>query len=269
MFINSPCLTDKKELVIPGQTAIVNSVKKIHAIVDGKAVVISESSVRNELLFDDEDDITCLTNDDIFENLALMGYEQLSTKLTFQKGNVAVPGAKKPWGDALAPTRSERMLEKPNEPPLLKGHTSRSGEGSMGHTFKLMDIVPPIPHDLPLTGGYIPGSDEEKENDAQDVEILILKQKVKKLKRKRKSSISHLRRGIYRQAESSDDDVDEVESIKTGEGQVTKNQGVSTTAPRTPPTTTIVFDDEDVTMSMAQTLIKMDGRESKGERDCC
>ncbi|GKA50866.1 hypothetical protein Tco_0744062 [Tanacetum coccineum] len=53
---------------------------------DGK-VVITESSVRNDLLFDDEDGITCLINDEIFENLALMGYEQLSTKLTFQKGS--------------------------------------------------------------------------------------------------------------------------------------------------------------------------------------
>ncbi|GJS49878.1 putative ribonuclease H-like domain-containing protein [Tanacetum coccineum] len=49
------------------------------------AVVISESSVRSDLLFNDEDGIACLTNDEIFENLALMGYEQLSTKLTFQK----------------------------------------------------------------------------------------------------------------------------------------------------------------------------------------
>nr|GEW16713.1 hypothetical protein [Tanacetum cinerariifolium] len=64
----------------------INSVKQIHAIVDGKAVVISESSVRSDRLFDNEDGITCLTNDDIFENLALMGYEPLSTKLTFQKG---------------------------------------------------------------------------------------------------------------------------------------------------------------------------------------
>nr|GEX79777.1 hypothetical protein [Tanacetum cinerariifolium] len=65
----------------------INSVKQIHAIVDGKAVVISESSVRSDLLFDDEDGITCLTNDEIFENLALMGYEPISTKLTFQKGS--------------------------------------------------------------------------------------------------------------------------------------------------------------------------------------
>ncbi|GJX70355.1 hypothetical protein Tco_0307526 [Tanacetum coccineum] len=65
----------------------VNSINQIHVIVDGKAVVISESSVRNDLLFDDEDGITCLINDNIFENLALMGYEQLSTKLTFKKGS--------------------------------------------------------------------------------------------------------------------------------------------------------------------------------------
>ncbi|GJV14208.1 hypothetical protein Tco_1359531 [Tanacetum coccineum] len=62
----------------------INSVKQIHAIIDGKAVVISESSVRSDLLFNDEDGVTCRTNDEIFENLALIGYEQLSTKLLFK-----------------------------------------------------------------------------------------------------------------------------------------------------------------------------------------
>nr|GEU49245.1 reverse transcriptase [Tanacetum cinerariifolium] len=64
----------------------VNFMKKIHAIVDGKAVVISKSFVRSDLIFDDEDGITYLANDEIFENLVLMGYD-LSTKLTFQKGS--------------------------------------------------------------------------------------------------------------------------------------------------------------------------------------
>ncbi|GJR61352.1 hypothetical protein Tco_1503514 [Tanacetum coccineum] len=50
------------------------------------AVVISESLARNDLLFDDEDDITCLTNVDIFENLALIGskstgWNEFSTNL--------------------------------------------------------------------------------------------------------------------------------------------------------------------------------------------
>ncbi|GJT33866.1 putative ribonuclease H-like domain-containing protein [Tanacetum coccineum] len=78
----------------------VNSVKQIHATANGKAVVITESSVRNDLLFDDEDGITCLTNDEIFENLALMGYEQLSTKLTFQKDDEPMWAA----GHVVAPT---------------------------------------------------------------------------------------------------------------------------------------------------------------------
>ncbi|GJX59971.1 putative ribonuclease H-like domain-containing protein [Tanacetum coccineum] len=208
----------------------VNSLKQIHAIVYGKVVVISESSVRSGLLFNDEDGIAYLTNDEIFENLALMGYEQLSTKLTFQKEpqteslqtetpltlsselqteahieqillspstyqrkqrktqkhrrakkftelpQSSVPldhgtdeaihkdgvtsQAPRNHGGALAQTRSERVLEKPNEAPLLEGHTSRSGEGSMEHTFELMDTVPPTPHDLPLTGGSTPRSDE-------------------------------------------------------------------------------------------------------------
>ncbi|GJT41011.1 putative ribonuclease H-like domain-containing protein [Tanacetum coccineum] len=58
---------------------------QIHATVDGKTIVISESPVRSDLHFNDEDGITCLTNDSIFENLALMGYESDSNKLTFQK----------------------------------------------------------------------------------------------------------------------------------------------------------------------------------------
>ncbi|GKD81093.1 hypothetical protein Tco_1347932 [Tanacetum coccineum] len=48
-------------------------------------IVITESSVRRDLHYDDEDGITCLTNTEIFENLQLMGYEKLSDKLTFLK----------------------------------------------------------------------------------------------------------------------------------------------------------------------------------------
>ncbi|GJW28347.1 putative ribonuclease H-like domain-containing protein [Tanacetum coccineum] len=63
----------------------------IHATVDGKTIVISESSVRSDLHFNDKDGITYLTNDAIFENLALMGYESDSNKLTFQKITLAEP----------------------------------------------------------------------------------------------------------------------------------------------------------------------------------
>ncbi|GKE42663.1 hypothetical protein Tco_1469947, partial [Tanacetum coccineum] len=110
------------------------------------------------------------------------------------------PRRQETMGGSLAQTRSERVLQKPNEPPLPEGHTSRSGEGRMAHTFELMDIV----------------LDLEKEKDAQAVEILKLNKRVKKLERQRKLSISHPRRRIYRQVESSDDDLDEEDASKQG-----------------------------------------------------
>ncbi|GJR15786.1 ribonuclease H-like domain-containing protein [Tanacetum coccineum] len=115
-------------------------------------------------------------------------------------------------GGAPAQTRSERVLEQPIEPPLLEGHTSRSGEGRMEHQFELMANVPITPRDSPLPRGYTPGSDEgrlklqelmtmciklskqvldlKKKKDAQAVEILRLKKRVKGLERQRKSSTS-------------------------------------------------------------------------------
>ncbi|GJR80440.1 putative ribonuclease H-like domain-containing protein [Tanacetum coccineum] len=51
----------------------VNDVKQIHATVDGKTVVISLSTVRSDLHFNDEDE------------LERMGYENLTQKLTFYK----------------------------------------------------------------------------------------------------------------------------------------------------------------------------------------
>ncbi|GJT32534.1 hypothetical protein Tco_0922953 [Tanacetum coccineum] len=313
----------------------VNSVKQIHAIVDGKAVVISESSVRSDLLFNDEDGVTCLTNDEIFENLALMGYEQLLTKLTFQKGNITplfaymlvqnqapegegstihpksqpTPSTSQPnvsepqiaslhietsltaapqteayqtvvsqivfheahiekippspttyqrkrmtkkckrikkdtelpqtsvpldhgadeavhkegvtvWqsqaprnhGGTPAQTRSERVLEQPNEPPLSEGHTSgrgytpRSDEGRMKLDELITLCIKLLKHVLDL----------EKEKDAQAVEILNLKKRVKNLERKKKSSISHPRRKYIHIETSSDDGLDEDDASKQG-----------------------------------------------------
>ncbi|GJV75492.1 putative ribonuclease H-like domain-containing protein [Tanacetum coccineum] len=50
-------------------------IRQIRAKVVGKTIVITESSVRRDLHFNDEDGITCLTNAEIFENLQLMGFK--------------------------------------------------------------------------------------------------------------------------------------------------------------------------------------------------
>ncbi|GKF13852.1 hypothetical protein Tco_0055314, partial [Tanacetum coccineum] len=53
----------------------INDVKQINATIDSKAVVVTEASIRSSLLFNDADGTACLTNEVIFQNLALMGYE--------------------------------------------------------------------------------------------------------------------------------------------------------------------------------------------------
>ncbi|GJR61578.1 hypothetical protein Tco_1503740 [Tanacetum coccineum] len=64
---------------------IVNDVKQIDATIDSKAIVVTEASIRCSLLFNDFDGIAYLTNEAVFQNLALMGYEGDFNKLTFQK----------------------------------------------------------------------------------------------------------------------------------------------------------------------------------------
>nr|GEW32522.1 hypothetical protein [Tanacetum cinerariifolium] len=62
-----------------------NNVSQTKAKVAGQRVVITEASIRRDLLFNDVDGIDCLSTQAIFENLSLMGYERDLTKLTFQK----------------------------------------------------------------------------------------------------------------------------------------------------------------------------------------
>ncbi|GJX96617.1 hypothetical protein Tco_0352415 [Tanacetum coccineum] len=58
----------------------------ITAIIDGQSKTITEASLRRHLKLEDHDGITSIPNSEIFEQLALMGYQTDSDKLTFQKG---------------------------------------------------------------------------------------------------------------------------------------------------------------------------------------
>ncbi|GJR56854.1 putative ribonuclease H-like domain-containing protein [Tanacetum coccineum] len=51
----------------------INGEEQLHALVDGKKIIITESSVRRDLQLADEEGIDCLPNSTIFEQLALMG----------------------------------------------------------------------------------------------------------------------------------------------------------------------------------------------------
>nr|GFC81766.1 hypothetical protein [Tanacetum cinerariifolium] len=54
-------------------------------LVDKKRVVVTEAAIRHALHLDDAEGVDCLPNEEIFTELARMGYEKLTTKLTFYK----------------------------------------------------------------------------------------------------------------------------------------------------------------------------------------
>nr|GEX81996.1 hypothetical protein [Tanacetum cinerariifolium] len=63
----------------------VNDVTRLQALVDKKNVVVTEATIRDALHLDEAEGVECLSNEEIFTELARIGYEKPSTKLTFYK----------------------------------------------------------------------------------------------------------------------------------------------------------------------------------------
>ncbi|GJU60043.1 ribonuclease H-like domain-containing protein [Tanacetum coccineum] len=144
------------------------------ARVDGKTVVISESSVRSDHHFNDKDGITCLTKDAIFENLTLMGvpipnvvdeavFKEKDDKVGRATTTAASLDATHASGN-ISKTQSTTMASKHSyDSPLPRGNTPGSDEEIIEQD-DLTDFVPPTPHDSPLLGGHTPRSDEGRPN---------------------------------------------------------------------------------------------------------
>nr|GEV54662.1 hypothetical protein [Tanacetum cinerariifolium] len=174
------------------------------------------------------------------------------------------------------------------------GHTVGSEEDRMEQETNLTDFVPPIPHDSPLSGGHtlevmrvnltyfelmnictklsnrVLALEEAK--TTQDKVITRLKLRVRRLEKKTKARTSQpMKRRLFKgRVETSTDKSLEVivEDKGSGEkGGSTADQvsaarlEVSVATPSTPPTTTTIFGDEDLTI--AQTLIKMRSEKAK------
>nr|GEV38532.1 hypothetical protein [Tanacetum cinerariifolium] len=63
----------------------INDDVQLRALIDGKKVVVLEAIIRRDLHLDDADGVECFPNDEIFKELARMGYEKPPPKLTFYK----------------------------------------------------------------------------------------------------------------------------------------------------------------------------------------
>ncbi|GJT11512.1 hypothetical protein Tco_0858554 [Tanacetum coccineum] len=192
-------------------------------------------------------------------------------------------------GDIPAQTRFERLSKQSNDPPLSRVNTLGSGEDRL-KIMELMEICTKLSDRVLAL---------ENIKTAQDLEIINLKKRVKKLEKKKKARTPQLKRRLFKVriesfadkslgdqedaskqgrniAESDQDEEisfvqEDVETqgrydhdidVTTASTLITTiGVSVSTAEPSTPPTTTILIEDEDLTI--AQTLMKMKSEKSK------
>ncbi|GKE18453.1 hypothetical protein Tco_1426030, partial [Tanacetum coccineum] len=289
----------------------VNDEKQIHATVDSKAVVVTKASIRSSLLFNDVDGTPCLTNEAIFQNLALMGYEEDQPHVTESSSHDTTQDIR----DSLEGTNGseEDQVQSAYDSPLSGGHTSTRAEGALN--LEELSVFCTNLSNRVLALEFI--------KDVQAAEILQLKSRIKKLEKKKTakpkwddSTLDDLDADHGMEYMETEEPVDEgrlseetkevkltvdteemakdkgsgeksgstKELVSTAEPETvsTARPAVSTAKPtvgtaesevdaarqedsavepRTPPTTTSIFDDEDITM--AQTLIKMKEEKAK------
>nr|GEZ05982.1 hypothetical protein [Tanacetum cinerariifolium] len=238
----------------------------MHAIVDGKAMVISESSVRSDLLFKDENDIG-------------------ADEAVHQEG-----APRNHIGGADAQTRLETASKRSSDPPFSTSHIVGSVEDRMEQETDLTDFAPPTPQNSPLSGGHTPGSDEGRSNliklmnictqlsnrvlaleeakTTQEKVITGLKLRVRRLEKKRKGGNDDQTEELNL---TNGADIEKIVEDKgngekggsTADQVSTARPEVSAATPSTSPTTTTIFGDEDLTI-VKTLVIRSEKAKEKG-----
>ncbi|GKD20636.1 hypothetical protein Tco_1222339 [Tanacetum coccineum] len=158
-------------------------------------------------------------------------------------------------GDRPAQTRFERLSKQSNNPPLSRVNTLGSVEDSL-KLNELMKICTRLSERVLALDNI---------KTTQNLEITNLKKRVKKLEKKKKARTLQLKRRLFKvRIESSAEKSlgAQEDASKQGRNGIDQDEEISCTAkPSTPPTTTILIEDEDLTI--AQTLMKMRSVKSK------
>nr|GEU63817.1 retrotransposon protein, putative, Ty1-copia subclass [Tanacetum cinerariifolium] len=250
------------------------AVKQIHATVDGKTMVISKSSVRSDLHFNEEDEpfndvyVTPVHTKKVFTNMKRQN-KDFPGIVTPLFASMLVPRVVEGEGEddkVVMAATTATSLEAEHE----SGHTPGSDEGRPNIT-ELMVICTELSNKVLAL---------EQSKTAQDLVIKKLQKKVKRLEKKQRARTLGMNLFKIGNIDGNKDDivdiVDEVienvegDTVNVGGAVNTATTGVSaasasittvgvfisTVKPRTPPTTiTTIFEDEDLTI--AQTLVKM------------
>nr|GEV26242.1 putative ribonuclease H-like domain-containing protein [Tanacetum cinerariifolium] len=149
---------------------------QIHARVDGKEIIITESSVMRDLRLENEEGVDCFPNYTIFENLELMGEPKRKNTQIGESATTASSLEAEQDSGNIDKTQSKATH---NEASSL-GTTSGGGpryQEAMRDTIAQTRVL------------YL-----EKTKTTQALEITSLKRRVKKLKKKQRSRTHKLKR---------------------------------------------------------------------------
>nr|GEU87513.1 putative ribonuclease H-like domain-containing protein [Tanacetum cinerariifolium]GEX77308.1 putative ribonuclease H-like domain-containing protein [Tanacetum cinerariifolium] len=163
----------------------------LQALIDGKKIIITESTIRRDLQLDDAEGVDCLPNVVIFKQLALMGKpRRMDTELpqTSVPTSVTDEAINEEIDDSLeraaTTTRSERVSKTSNDPLLVGVNTPQSEEDSLKLT-ELMKLCNKLQQRV---------LDLETTKTTQDLNIDSLKRRLKKLERRKRSRSNRLKR---------------------------------------------------------------------------
>nr|GFB24808.1 hypothetical protein [Tanacetum cinerariifolium] len=222
----------------------VNDAIRLQALVDKKKVMIMEATIRDALCLDDAEGIDCLPNEEIFIELARMGYKNPSTKLTFYKAFFSSQwkflihtilqcmSAKRMSWNEFSSSMASAIICLSTDTPLFEGMLVAQEVGKDADEVHAEDVnaagvvakgaasddvnaaveEPSIPSPTPSTPPPQPSQDIPSTSQiSQALEITKLKQRVKKLERRNKLKVLKLRRwkrvGSAQRIDTSDDTV--------------------------------------------------------------
>ncbi|GJZ17318.1 hypothetical protein Tco_0553441 [Tanacetum coccineum] len=185
----------------------INGGVQLDALIDGKKIIITESSVRRDLQLADEEGVDCLPNATIFEQLTLIG---VKVQRLLHGMSLVIQQPRKP-------KRKDTQVPQPGDP--IKNVADKAihkelGDSLMRATTTASSIE--VEQDsgarnieglLLLKLGLRTVLDLEKTKTTQHNEIASLKRKAKKLKKKDRSRTHRLKRlykvGLTARVESS------------------------------------------------------------------
>ncbi|GJY30063.1 hypothetical protein Tco_0405830 [Tanacetum coccineum] len=192
-----------KQFWTTAEAKIVNGEHQIQALVDKKKVIITEKSVRSDLMLEDADGTECLPNDEIFEQLTLMGPGKgFSGKVIPLFQTMMVQASKDMGEDSVTPTDSH-STPIITQPSSSKSQTKRFRRKQRKYIGSKKPIPDEATNEEPIS---TPSCDPPQSAK----EIVSLKNRVKLLEQRRKSRTSGLKRlrkfGSASRVESSNDD---------------------------------------------------------------